>query len=76
MNFKLVAKMVIGRIIIGVIPIFTNQKIIFFKILDIFFLNLIFSFGNNNSNKRKKIIPIDTIRLFKTIKNYTKLNAY
>ena len=64
-----VAKMVIGRIIIGVIPIFTNQKKIFFEILDIFFLNLIFSFGNKNSNKRKKIIPIDTIRLFKTIKN-------
>ena len=64
-----VAKMVIGRIIIGVIQIFTNQKKIFFEILDIFFLNLIFSFGNKNSNKRKKIIPIDTIRLFKTIKN-------
>ena len=64
-----VANMVIGRIIIGLIQIFTNQKKIFFEILDIFVLNLIFSFGNKNSNKRKKIIPIDTIRLFKTIKN-------
>jgi hypothetical protein len=56
-----------GKIIIGVIPILTNQKKIFLKILDNLSLNLIFSLGNRYSKDKKNKIPITTIKLFITI---------
>ena len=49
-------------------PIFINQKKIFFETLDTFFLNLIFSFGKKNSNKRKLAKALGSL-----VDNYQKI---
>ena len=67
-NSNWVAYIVIGRIIIGVIPILTNQKKIFLNILDNLSLNWIFSLGNRYSKDKKIKIPIITIKLLWAIK--------